>query len=118
MAFTVTVTQQHLDQLKAHRLFTGWVPDLDTYLDKTKSTGWLSVGTKLTFYSSIAIEPYAAIYEQRYVGGKGTMPTSGLCSIGFNSYSHSALPEKMKVGRYCDLSPVNISNKMCAQIVH
>ncbi|WP_269520979.1 CatB-related O-acetyltransferase [Alteromonas sp. BMJM2] len=103
MGLTVKITKQHIDTLKAHRLFTAWVPNFETYLARENTTGWLSEGSQLTFYNPIEIEPYAAIYGSPYVGGKGTMPTSGLCTIGFNSYSHSPLPEKMKVGRYCSI---------------
>lgn len=103
MGLTVKITKEHIDTLKAHRLFCAWVPNLGAYLENEKSIGWLSEGSQLTFYSTIEIEPYAAIYGSPYVGGKGTMPTSGLCSIGFNSYSHSPLPEKMVVGRYCSI---------------
>ena len=96
MGLIVKITKQHIEMLKAHRLFCAWVPNLNAYLDNDNSIGWLSVGSQLTFYSAIEIEPYAAIYGSPYIGGKGTMPTSGLCSIGFNSYSHSPLPEKMQ----------------------
>ncbi|MFS1702081.1 CatB-related O-acetyltransferase [Alteromonas sp. AMM-1] len=103
MAVTVDVNETHISKLKEHRLFTAWVPNFETYLERKHTTGWLSIGTKLVFYSSIEIEPYAALYGSPYIGGKGTTVTSGLCTFGFQSYSHSALPERMKVGRYCSI---------------
>lgn len=99
----VEVNETHILKFKQHRLFTAWVPNFDTYLEREGTTGWLSVGTKLVFNSPIEIEPYAAIYASPYIGGKGTTLTSGLCTIGFQSYSHSALPERMRVGRYCSI---------------
>lgn len=89
--------------LKKYRIFTGWYPSFDDYLKDTQGTGWLRVGSTVQFRSQIVLEPYSALYGSPYVGGKGTMPSSGLCSMGSQSYSHSALPEKMVVGRYCSI---------------
>lgn len=89
--------------LKSQRVFTGWYPSFDAYVADTNGTGWLRVGSRIDFRSSMVIEPYAAMYGSPYQGGKGTMPSSGMCSMGTQSYSHSALPEKMQVGRYTSI---------------
>ncbi|GAA0856789.1 CatB-related O-acetyltransferase [Aliiglaciecola litoralis] len=103
MATTIKITAEHIAILKKHRIFTGWYPSFEAYLADTNGTGWLRVGSELVFRSKIELEPYSALYGSPYVGGKGTMPSSGLCSMGAQSYSHSALPEKMQVGRYCSI---------------
>lgn len=102
MAKVVEITSDHLSLLKEFRIFTRYHPSFDHYLANNGS-GWCKLGSKLTFHSKIELEPYSAIYSSPYVGGKGNVPSHGLCSIGSQSYSHSALPEKMKVGRYCSI---------------
>lgn len=103
MATTIKITTKHITLLKEHRIFTGWYPSFKAYKADLTGTGWLRVGSQVTFEGKIILEPYSALYGSPYVGGKGTMPTSGLCSMGTQSYSHSALPEDMKVGRYCSI---------------
>jgi acetyltransferase-like isoleucine patch superfamily enzyme len=103
MHIEINVTKSHVNLLKEFRIFTGWYSSFQEYKNDVNSTGWLKVGTHLTFRDKILIEPYSAIYKSPYIGGKGTMPSHGLCSIGSQSYSHSALPEKMIVGRYCSI---------------
>ena len=103
LSTSIKITAEHVAILKAHRIFTGWYPSFEAYKADKNGTGWLRVGSEVIFRSEISIEPYSAMYVSPYLGGKGTMPTSGLCSIGAQSYSHSALPEKMKVGRYCSI---------------
>lgn len=66
---------------------------------------WLRVGSKIPLhYQSIVIEPYVGLYAGPYhpaIGGDGGC---GLTSIGSFSYSYSALPEGMEIGRYCSIS--------------
>jgi virginiamycin A acetyltransferase len=99
----IEINKDHIKLLKDHRVFTGWYPSFKDYENDINGTGWLKVGSKLIFRNKIEIEPYSSIYVSPYYGGKGTMPSHGLCSIGTQSYSHSPLPEKMIVGRYCSI---------------
>jgi virginiamycin A acetyltransferase len=103
LATSIKITAKHIAVLKKQRIFTGWYPSFEAYTADSNGTGWLRVGSEVLFRSKIHLEPYSALYGTPYVGGKGTMPSSGLCNMGTQSYSHSALPEKMQVGRYCSI---------------
>src|SRR5699024_12574850 len=64
---------------------------------------WLESGT-IRLSRPIRIEQNAGIYRGPYrplVGGK---PSSGLCNFGAFSYTYSALPDTVSVGRYCSIS--------------
>lgn len=99
------VGRKQIDVLKKYRFFTKWVARPQDYTDTDHDGGWnLTRGETLTFRHRIHIEPYSAIYRRGYVPSLGGRSSHGLCSIGFNSYSHSALPEQMRIGRYCSLS--------------
>lgn len=105
MPVRVQVGRPELDVLKKHRFFTKWVQRFRDYTDTDHDGGWnLERGETLTFRHRIHIEPYSAIYRRGYVPSHGGVHSHGLCSIGFNSYSYSALPEQMRIGRYCSLS--------------
>lgn len=103
MMKTLIINQEHIKTLKKHRLFAARPNSLADYESRNDSIGWIKIGSTLNFRSSIALEPYSAIYTGVYQGGKGAGKSSGLCSIGAMSYSHSPLPELMKVGRYCSI---------------
>ncbi|BFT30042.1 CatB-related O-acetyltransferase [Alteromonas sp. D210916BOD_24] len=99
----VTITKAHIERFKQLR-FLAAPPHTQSEISKRDdSIGWIKLDSRLTFRSSIEIEPYAAIYQGVYQGSKGAGQSSGLCSIGAMSYSHSALPEKLCVGRYCSI---------------
>ena len=53
----------------------------------------LAAGDAIQFGDSISIEPYTGIF-----GG------NIICRIGTMSYSHSAVPEDMVIGRYCSIA--------------
>lgn len=100
---TVLVTKKHIEQFKQHRFFAAQ-PNLQAQLANRDDTiGWIKENSKLNFRGSIKLEPYAAIYNGKYVGSKGAGQSSGLCSMGAMSYSHSPMPEKVTVGRYCSI---------------
>jgi len=98
----VTLTPEHVEQLRRHRFLSRWYSNADAILNAPEP-GWLRVGYTLSLRERVTIEPFSGIYSGRYVGslGRGTM--AGLCSIGFQSYSFSALPDYLKVGRYCSI---------------
>lgn len=100
---TITFTKEHIDYLKEHRFFACPPHMLPQLANRDDTIGWIKVNTKLFFRSDLEIEPYAAIYNGVYQGSKGAGQSSGLCTIGAMSYSHSPLPDKMKVGRYCSI---------------
>jgi virginiamycin A acetyltransferase len=99
---TITFTVEHLNILKKFRIFTRYHPSFEHYLANNAS-GWLKVGARLTFHNQIELEPYSAPYSSPYIGGKGRVASHGLCSMGSQSYTYSALPEQMQVGRYCSI---------------
>jgi acetyltransferase-like isoleucine patch superfamily enzyme len=100
---TLVINQEHIAILKEHRFFALRPNSFADYESKHDSIGWIKVGSQLQFRSTVSLEPYSAIYVGVYQGGKGAGQSSGLCTIGSMSYSHSPLPEKMTVGRYCSI---------------
>lgn len=100
---SITITEKHIALLKEFR-FAAAQPHLQAReKGLSNAMGWLKSGQKLNFRGESTIEPYAAIYAGPYQGGKGAGKSSGFCSIGALSYSHSALPDKMNLGRYCSI---------------
>jgi virginiamycin A acetyltransferase len=99
----VVVGKAHIDLLREQRFFAGWFQNPDDYLSGERE-GWLKEGAELTFRHRVEIEPFSAITVGNYIGSRGRRKLHGLCSIGAFSYSHSALPERLRVGRYCSLS--------------
>ena len=70
----------------------------------SSSYGWLKIDQEVKIKSSVRVEGYSGLYGGVYKGSVGAGSYSGLCSIGAFSYSYSALPEPMKIGRYCSIS--------------
>lgn len=66
--------------------------------------GWLLLDKQVALRANVTIESYTGLYRGPYKGCVGGGKYSGLCSIGSFSYSYSALPEPMRVGRYCSIS--------------
>jgi virginiamycin A acetyltransferase len=67
--------------------------------------GWLRAGdtVKLT-QPSVVIEANSGLYGGKYAPLVGGRKYSGFCAMGAFSYSYSALPEGLRVGRYCSIS--------------
>jgi virginiamycin A acetyltransferase len=69
------------------------------------SFGWLRVGEELAVTgASLLIESFSGLYGGKYAPFVGGRKYSGLCALGAFSYSYSALPEGLRVGRYCSIS--------------
>lgn len=92
----ITVTQEFLEQFSDRHIFLGWPGG--------SNSPWLKIGQVIKLYSSVEIENNAGLYAPNYRALVGGISTSGLCSMGFMSYSHSPLPDGARVGRYCSIS--------------
>jgi acetyltransferase-like isoleucine patch superfamily enzyme len=69
------------------------------------SYGWLRRGDALLLRGlPLRLEARSGLYGGAYKPLVGGRKGCGLCSIGSCSYSYSALPEGMEVGRYCSIS--------------
>ncbi|EKT4477536.1 CatB-related O-acetyltransferase [Pseudomonas putida] len=92
-------------QEQAHQLWTSRVLfRLNSPRPTQHKYGWLQLGIDIPIHKTVRIESHSALYKGPYKGCVGGGKYSGLCSIGALSYSYSALPEPMKVGRYCSIS--------------
>ena len=65
--------------------------------------GWLYDLKHYQLHHEIIIEGPCAFYGGIYSPNPWSGP-GGLCSMGAYSYSHSALPEGIRVGRYCSIA--------------
>ena len=94
------ITQEQAQEL--------WISRVLFRLNSPKPTndnyGWLRLNRDIPIRKTVKIESHSALYRGPYKGCIGGGKYSGLCSIGALSYSYSALPEPMKVGRYCSIS--------------
>ena len=69
------------------------------------SYGWLRRGDRLLLRGlPLRLEERCGLYGGPYKPLVGGHKGCGLCSMGSFSYSYSALPEGMAVGRYCSIS--------------
>jgi acetyltransferase-like isoleucine patch superfamily enzyme len=59
---------------------------------------------EVTLYDEVTIEQNVGLYKGPYVPMVGGRKCSGLASVGAFSYSWSALPDMLTVGRYCSIS--------------
>lgn len=66
--------------------------------------GWLKLPSTLNVIQDIHIEERVGLYGSRYIASIGAPLGHGLCNIGSFSYSYSALPPGLRVGRYCSIS--------------
>ena len=66
--------------------------------------GWLVQDADVKMRTRVTIEAYAAFYGGGYKPSGGGIPYTGFSSLGSISYSSSALPEPMSVGRYCSIA--------------
>ncbi|PCC25504.1 hypothetical protein CIK75_07430 [Glutamicibacter sp. BW78] len=72
-------------------------PTAETY-------GWLRAGTPIKLSHDVRIEQNSGLYGGAYKGMPGGRKRPGFASIGAFSYSMSALPDGVNVGRYCSIS--------------
>lgn len=99
VAFPVTIdlTPKVLDLIRQTGISTAWdINDFD------RGGGWLSSLKSYTFKSAFTIEGPSAFYGGSY-SPNAWLGDGGLCEMGAVSYSHSSLPEGVRIGRYCSL---------------
>lgn len=89
--------REKLEKLFATQIATDW--DLKAF---DRGEGWLSRLTSYRFNHRISIEGPSALYGGPFSPNAWT-GAGGLCALGACSYSHSPLPEGMRVGRYCSI---------------
>ncbi|SDT24213.1 CatB-related O-acetyltransferase [Microlunatus soli] len=97
---TLTISDNLLDQLYHHSVLL----KLNSGPPAEGHYGWLTAGQQLRLHHTVRLEQNSALYAPDYrpmLGGRGS---SGLCTIGAFSYSYSALPDGLQVGRYCSIS--------------
>lgn len=89
----------------AHELWTNRILfKLNSPKPSGNKYGWITLDQHIPSRQTVTIESHSALYKGPYRGSIGGGKYSGLCSIGSLSYSYSALPEPMTVGRYCSIS--------------
>jgi acetyltransferase-like isoleucine patch superfamily enzyme len=66
--------------------------------------GALPLGKGFALKGEILVEERTAFYQFPYVPSIGGDKFCGLSSIGMLSYSYSAIPEPVSIGRYCSIS--------------
>jgi acetyltransferase-like isoleucine patch superfamily enzyme len=95
------VTDELLDALHAHRILLKY----NAPPPAAGSYGWLRRGDELALRGdSLRMESRSGLYGGAYKPLVGGRKGCGLAPIGSFSYSYSALPEDMRVGRYCSIS--------------
>ena len=93
----VPINAAILSQFVQAQIATSWdIADFD------RLGGWLAKLETYCFKSAFIIEGPSAFYGGPF-GPNAWTADGGLCQMGAASYSHSALPEGMKVGRYCSI---------------
>jgi len=66
--------------------------------------GWLKEGKELTLNHDVRIEQNVGLYGGPYAPMAGGKRSCGLATVGAFTYSMSALPDELNVGRYCSIS--------------
>lgn len=97
VSIDVSLDCEKLGELSATQIATDW--DLANF-DLNK--GWLSIFSAYRFNHRFKIEGPSALYGGSFSPNAWT-GAGGLCALGACSYSHSPLPEGMRVGRYCSI---------------
>lgn len=93
----IPVGPEVLARFKQIEVATSWdISEFDGQL------GWLAGLKSYRFRNSFAIEGPCGFYGGVY-GPNVWTAEGGLCQMGAASYSHSALPQGMSVGRYCSI---------------
>lgn len=67
-----------------------------------RDEGWLNQQDRYVFSNSFTIEGPSAFYGGPFSPNIWT-GAGGLCAMGACSYSHSPVPEGMRIGRYCSI---------------
>lgn len=96
-AVDVVLTPARLAKLFAASLATDW--DIAAF---DRGEGWLNRLSSCRFGHRFTIEGPSALYGGPFSPNAWT-GAGGLCAMGAGSYSHSPLPEGMRVGRYCSI---------------
>ncbi|WP_217127069.1 CatB-related O-acetyltransferase [Hydrogenophilus thiooxidans] len=97
VSIDVELTPPRLAKLHAAMIATDW--DISAF---DRKEGWLNRYRWYRFTHRFTIEGPSALYGGVYSPNVWT-GAGGLCAIGAGSYSHSPLPEGMRVGRYCSI---------------
>lgn len=93
----VSLTPSRLAQLFDAGVATDWeIAAFD------RNEGWLNRLSSYRFAHRFTIEGPSAFYGGPFSPNAWT-GAGGLCALGACSYSHSPLPEGMRVGRYCSI---------------
>lgn len=70
----------------------------------TEKYGWLALPSEIIFPEPIVIEERVGFNVGHYKPSIGAPALPSLCTAGAFSYSYSALPVGMRLGRYCSIS--------------
>lgn len=93
----IELTPSRLASLFAAGIATDW--DIAAF---DRQEGWLNRLPAYRFTHRLTIEGPSALYGGPFSPNAWT-GAGGLCALGACSYSHSPLPEGMRVGRYCSI---------------
>lgn len=93
----IALTPARLTKLFAAGVATDW--DIAAF---DRNEGWLNRLSSYRFTHRFKIEGPSALYGGPFSPNAWT-GAGGLCALGAGSYSHSPLPEGMRVGRYCSI---------------
>lgn len=96
----VTISDDLLQQLYHHSVLL----KLNSGAPRDGRYGWLSAGQRVRLHHAVRLEQNSGLYASDYRPMLGGRSSSGLCTIGAFSYSYSALPDELEVGRYCSIS--------------
>lgn len=91
-----------LDHEKLKKLYVAEIATDWDLMALDQGEGWLSRLASYRFDHRISIEGPSALYGGPFAPNVWT-GAGGLCALGACSYSHSPLPEGMRVGRYCSI---------------
>jgi virginiamycin A acetyltransferase len=90
-------TAQELYELKILLAHNSMAPTDTRY-------GWLDLPSEIKFSEPIRLEERVGIYGGAYHGSVGAPNYHGFCTMGSFSYSASALPQGLVIGRYCSIA--------------
>jgi len=94
---SVDLTVSRLQRLKSAGIATTFSSEAHD-----RDEGWLNRQDRYVFSYAFTIEGPSAFYGGPYSPNAWT-GAGGLCAMGACSYSHSPLPEGMRIGRYCSI---------------
>lgn len=93
----VAIDAARLSLIYAAQIATDW--DSKAF---DQGTGWINRLQSYRFNHRFSVEGPSALYGGPFAPNAWT-GAGGLCALGACSYSHSPLPEGMRVGRYCSI---------------